>query len=171
MSDDRKGVEAGDDSSTMVKRRSSELNTRFSWRKGLSFCLGEKVRRRIGRNYSQIRAGASRGFFLAIIAALVLAGACSNPPARAPAPAAPVGQGRPTGARLSRAEVLRIAEDAAIKNGHNLTNYGVPKVVYECIVQDRTWHVFYDGKVPMPGNHFSVLVDDLTGEQRVMLGR
>lgn len=37
--------------------------------------------------------------------------------------------------------------------------------------KDRSWFVSFDGRVAMPGNHFSVSVDDQTGETQFFGGR
>jgi hypothetical protein len=75
------------------------------------------------------------------------------------------------GARLTTAEAIRIAEEAARKEGVKLDNYKAPEAHYEYTRIDKTWFVFFDGKVTRPGNHFSVNVDDLTKETRFIRGR
>jgi len=84
--------------------------------------------------------------------------------------AATVTDTKPDGARLSQAQAVRIAAEAATKQGYHLTDYKDPQAHYEFTRKDRTWSIFYDGKVPMPGHHFLVWVDDRNGETRVMPG-
>src|SRR4051812_32122234 len=71
---------------------------------------------------------------------------------------------KPEGARLSMAEVIRIAKQAADRQGADLSKYKEPETHYEFTRKDKSWWVFFDGRVPMPGNHFSVSVDDQTGK-------
>ena len=78
---------------------------------------------------------------------------------------------RPPGARLGTVEVIRIARQAARRAGHRLSEYKRPEARYEYTRKDRSWFVFFDGRVPMPGNHFSVSIDDRTGETRVTGGK
>ena len=56
------------------------------------------------------------------------------------------------------------------RNGMNLGDYKQPEVDYRA-VNVKTWSVFFDGRVPMHGNHFAVFVDDQTGEARYSGGR
>ncbi len=79
-------------------------------------------------------------------------------------------KGKSDGARLSKAEAIRIAQKEAAKRGYRLSRYEAPHARYEFTRKDKSWTIFYDGKVPKPGNHFLVWVDDRTGEARVMPG-
>jgi hypothetical protein len=72
--------------------------------------------------------------------------------------------------RLSEAEVIRISKQAAERDGFRLSDYKEPRVHFEFTRRDQTWTVFYDGKIPAPGHHFLVWVDDQTGKPRVMRG-
>jgi hypothetical protein len=78
---------------------------------------------------------------------------------------------RPDGARLSQAEVIRIATQAAERDGFRIADYKQPEAHYEFTRKDRSWTVFFDGRVAMPGNHFGVHVNDLTGETQIHRGR
>jgi hypothetical protein len=70
-----------------------------------------------------------------------------------------------------------MANRAAKAAGLRLINYEEIPVVSH---KGHDWIVLYDGKTPAPlpdgrvelkiGNHFGVLVDDRTGEARVILG-
>jgi hypothetical protein len=71
---------------------------------------------------------------------------------------------RPAGTRLSLAKVIRIAKQTAQLQGRNLRDYQEPEAHYEFTRKDSSWSVFFDGRIPMPGNHFLVTVDDRTGE-------
>jgi len=79
-------------------------------------------------------------------------------------------QPKPDIARLSQADVFRLAGVAAVEQGYSLEKYKDPQAHYEFTRNDRTWGVFYDGKVPAPGNHFLVVINDRTGTARVMPG-
>jgi hypothetical protein len=78
---------------------------------------------------------------------------------------------KPAGARLATAKVIRIAKEAAERRGVRLRDYKEPEAHYELTRKDKSWIVFFDGRVAMPGNHFSVSVDDQTGETRFFGGR
>jgi hypothetical protein len=108
----------------------------------------------------------NRLFFILLAVTLLFAG-CSHP-TRSPS-AAP--NANLDGARLSQPEVLRIAGEAATKHGYRLADYKDPQAHFEFSRKDKTWTVFYDGKVPVPGNHFLVWVDDRTSEAQVMAGQ
>jgi hypothetical protein len=98
------------------------------------------------------------------LAALMLAG-CSHP---AGSMTSATSTTRSDTTRLNQAEVVRIALEVATKRGYRLSDYKDPQVHYE--FTRKTWSVFYDGKVPLPGHHFLVWVDDQTGAARVMPG-
>ena len=76
----------------------------------------------------------------------------------------------PLGARLSQPEALRIAVQTAEKRGISLSNYKRPEVKYRTNYDEKYWIVFYDGKRPMPGNHFWIRIDDRTGTARIIPG-
>jgi hypothetical protein len=72
--------------------------------------------------------------------------------------------------KMSQEDVVRLANRAAADAGYKLTDYKAPEARYEFTKKDKTWSVFFDGKAPMPGNHFLVCVDDKTGKTQVMPG-
>ncbi len=72
---------------------------------------------------------------------------------------------------MSQTQAVGIAGKAAVKHGYRLADYKDPQAHYEFTRKDKTWSVFYDCKVPMPGHHFLVSVDDRTGEARVVPGK
>ena len=76
---------------------------------------------------------------------------------------------RPTGARLASSDAIRIAEQAAKRDGIILSDYKRPEASYR---QDGSWFVFFDGLglFRTVGSHFAVFVDDRTGEARVSPG-
>ena len=82
----------------------------------------------------------------------------------------PVEELRPPGTRLSSADAIRIARHAAEHEGCRLSDFKPPKAHYEYTQKDRTWTVSFDGKVPVPGNQFWVVVDDQTGQTQVLRG-
>jgi hypothetical protein len=51
----------------------------------------------------------------------------------------PETQGTPQGAQLSRADAVRLADDAALKKGYVLSDYLRTKVFYQFLKKDRTW--------------------------------
>ena len=59
---------------------------------------------------------------------------------------------------------------ASLNKGVHRTNYKDPEAHYEFTKKDKTWSVFFHGKVPMPGNHFLVWVDDRTQKAQFMQG-
>lgn len=58
-------------------------------------------------------------------------------------------------------EAVRIAAKAATESGKHLNEYEVPKVYFSS--RQRQWTVLYEAKETTPGNHFSIVVDDVTG--------
>ena len=103
-----------------------------------------------------------------VLTVLLLAAGCSPQPrtTQTVAPAA-----RPDGARLSQSEVIRIATQAAERDGFRIADYKQPEAHYEFTRKDKSWVVFFDGRVAMPGHHFGVYVDDQTGETRIHRGQ
>jgi hypothetical protein len=95
-----------------------------------------------------------------LAAALVFIG-CSHPP-RAAQTIKPVI--RPEGARLSTAEAILIAKQTAERQGVDLKGYKEPDAHYEFTRKDKSWFVFFGGRVAKPGHFFSVSVADQTGE-------
>ena len=75
-----------------------------------------------------------------------------------------------TGARLRTADVIRIAKQVAEQKGIDLHRYKEPEAHLEFTRKDKTWFVFFNGQEAAPGDHFSVLVDDQTGETRLCEG-
>jgi hypothetical protein len=67
------------------------------------------------------------------------------------------------GPSLSQAEVLRIAQSAALKDGMKLWNYDPPQISYEVYKGKGRWIAFYQGIEDKPENFFNVLIDDATG--------
>ena len=104
-----------------------------------------------------------RHTFILVAASLMVVG-CSHAKRVEPAD-------RPEGARLSTAEAIRIAEQAAERDGRQLSDYKPPVAHYEYTRKDRSWWVFFDGRVAMFGNHFSVSIDDQTGKTQLMRGK
>lgn len=84
-------------------------------------------------------------------------------------------------ARTNRAPLRRVRRrarqtghvpnHAAEREGIDISRYNEPEAHYEFARKDKTWFVAFDGRVAMPGNHFSVSVDDQTGEAQVFRGR
>ena len=72
----------------------------------------------------------------------------------------------PHGARLTKAEVIRLADAEARRQGYDLREYQRPQAHYNYVRADDTWFVSYDqiyingmGEV---GKHFMVTVEDKT---------
>jgi hypothetical protein len=102
-------------------------------------------------------------YFLALFAASIFLASCS----RATHTTSDV---QPVGARLTKAEAIQIAQQAAEHDGRQLGNYKAPEARYEFTQKDRSWWVFFDGKVGMPGNQFWVSIDDFTGKTQIISG-
>lgn len=94
---------------------------------------------------------------------------------------------RSVGPRLSQAEAILIAKQAAEHNGARLSEYIEPRARYETTDPKTTWFLMFDGpNDPYPGNHtwfihfegihnypgdyFDVYVDDKTGRTRLIGG-
>jgi hypothetical protein len=58
--------------------------------------------------------------------------------------------------RLQKTEVPQLAREAARNDHRKLSDYIESKPRFELTRKDYRWTVFYEGKVPMPGNHFLV---------------
>ncbi len=108
----------------------------------------------------------TRQLIVALAISLLGAG-CSHP---TPGTAPTASDTKTDGARPSQLEVVRIAAEAATIHGYRLADYKDPQAHYEFTRKDKTWSVFYDGKVAAPGHHFLVWIDDRTATARVMPG-
>jgi hypothetical protein len=79
-------------------------------------------------------------------------------------------QWRPEGAHLTLEAALHIAEAEALKHV-SLSDFLRPQFRYS---HDKDlgyiWAFVYDGKVPKPGNHFLVVVNDRTRQRTFMPG-
>ena len=95
--------------------------------------------------------------FLALLAGSLLIVGCSS----APVP-------NPAGPRLSKREVLWIAEQAVKKAGFRLADYKDRPACTK--LSGRDWGVDYEGRTLLPGNHLFVFVDDQTGKPTVRPG-
>jgi hypothetical protein len=80
-------------------------------------------------------------------------------------------EARLEGARLTTAEAIRIAKESAEKQGIRLTDFKEPEAHYEFTIKDKTWSVFFDGRIPRLGNHFTIYVSDRTKETQFVPGR
>jgi len=100
---------------------------------------------------------------IAFIAAALLIAGCSPPQQ---SPQATPSDTKPEAPRLSMAEVIRIARATAERQGVHLQEYKEPEAHYEFVRKDKRWIVFFDARIARPGDHFSVSVDDQTGEAR-----
>jgi len=98
--------------------------------------------------------------------ALLVAGCAHAPRQTGPSSATDT---KPVGASLSTAEAIRIAKQAAQRQGVQLHDFKEPKAQFTS--KDHSWWLLFDGQVPMPGNHFVVSIDDPTGNTRFFPGR
>ena len=73
------------------------------------------------------------------------------------------------GPTLSQAEVLKIAQNAALKEGMKVSDYGPPQSTYEVSSGEGRWTVFYPGIVDKPESFFNVFIDDATGTADVLV--
>jgi len=72
---------------------------------------------------------------------------------------------------LTKSQAVLAASQAGQAAGYSLGDYEDPDVYFELSDKDRTWSVFYQGRVLRPGNFFLVVVDDRTTATRVVAGR
>ena len=72
--------------------------------------------------------------------------------------------------QMSVDEAIQIANKAAQDASYNLSKFKKPSAHFEFDDKGQTWTIFYEGKIPKPGNHFQVWVNDITRESRVMPG-
>jgi hypothetical protein len=101
-------------------------------------------------------------YCLVSLTALVLAGCAHVTPTESAT--------RPAGARLTTNEAIEIAKHAAEHQGLRLSEYKAPEAHYEFTRKDKSWWVVFDGKIPIPGNHFAVSIDDQTGKAELIPG-
>jgi hypothetical protein len=77
-----------------------------------------------------------------------------------------------SGARLSSTDAIRIAKEAAKRDGRKLVHYQYPEARY--YREDGSWFVAFKGRgwviFSKAGDHFAVHIDDLTGEARISGG-
>jgi hypothetical protein len=71
-------------------------------------------------------------------------------------------------ASLVQAEVIAISNEAAKQAGYALIEFDAPAAEFK--MKDCNWWVFYNGKLPIPGNHFFIIVDDGTKRTQVLPG-
>lgn len=69
---------------------------------------------------------------------------------------------------MNTENALRVANTEAEKAGYQLKDYKAPKVVRS--PNEKTWLIFYVGKIPAPGHHFLVRIDAETGKADVLRG-
>ncbi len=64
------------------------------------------------------------------------------------------------GEKLNKEEVVRKARDYARLNGYDLSRYKLDTVFEE----SHMYHVLFEGKSGLPGDHFSITVSPATKE-------
>ena len=69
-----------------------------------------------------------------------------------------------TTAEITREKAIEMANAMAIDSGWALAEFDLLSVDERKFDGRSEWALFYDGKVPYPGNHFFVTVDKHTGE-------
>jgi hypothetical protein len=81
----------------------------------------------------------------------------------------------PTAPRLSKVEVIRLADAEARRHGYDLRAFERPEAHYNYVERDDTWWVSYEGKaingMTTVGNHFSVTIEDKTKKLWLIPGR
>jgi hypothetical protein len=73
-----------------------------------------------------------------------------------------------TSARLSEVEVIRIAKETAVSKGIDLHGFYEPEARYQ--IADKNWFVSFNGRALIPGNFFTVDVDDQTKKTQYVGG-
>lgn len=68
---------------------------------------------------------------------------------------------------MDRLAVMAVARRLAEAQGRDLDAYEPPTAER----QGASWHVRFAGRVPAPGNHFVVVVDDASGQAELFPGR
>lgn len=72
----------------------------------------------------------------------------------------------PENADLTKEHALQLAESTAVDLGWDLSKYEAPVGNHD----HGCWRFWYQGKVPLQGNHFTVVVESI-GRVRVIPGR
>lgn len=106
--------------------------------------------------------------FGVLIAAALLATACSRSRAES---TQPLSTSESNHSRLSAAEAIELAIQEARRLGRELERYESPAVGFSWHGSEATWHVNFQGRDPVPGNHFSVDIEDRDGSARLHAGR
>lgn len=70
---------------------------------------------------------------------------------------------------LTIQQAVQMANAYCDEKNFNTDEYVIDRAEYDW--DAKTWIVFYQGKAPAPGNHFTVYLDDVTGEVELFLGR
>jgi hypothetical protein len=93
--------------------------------------------------------------YVAVFAVSLFIIGCSRPIARS---------GAPDGARLTTNEVVHIAKEMAVSKSIRLSDFYEPEVSYKST--NMSWFVFFKGRALIPGNFFTVDIDDQTKKTR-----
>jgi hypothetical protein len=67
---------------------------------------------------------------------------------------------------VDRDAAIERAAEAARRAGRRLEDYDEPRVD----LVDGDWQITFSGTVPLPGNHFLVIVNDSTGAAALFAG-
>ena len=106
--------------------------------------------------------------FGVLIAAALLATTCS----RSRAESTPALSTSDTNySRLTAAKAIGLAIQEARRLGLDLERYKSPAAGFSWHGSEATWHVDFQGRDPVPGNHFSVAIEDGDGSARLHRGR
>lgn len=70
--------------------------------------------------------------------------------------------------KLKIEDVIRIAKDYSQKAGYKLDDFFISKIEYDS--DEKEWSVFFEGIVPIPGNHYWIIIEDRTNGVQLMPG-
>lgn len=98
--------------------------------------------------------------FGVLVAAAVFATACSQSRVESPQP---LSTSESHHSRLTASAVIDLAIQEARRLGTDLERYQSPVVRFSWHGSEATWHVDFQGRDPVPGNHFSVDIKDQDG--------
>ena len=80
-------------------------------------------------------------------------------------------QGDEYKAKMGIEAVINLANKVAEKQGIELSKFNTPAAHFNPLGKDNSWWVNYEAKRPLPGNHFTVVINDDSGEARYIPGK
>jgi hypothetical protein len=71
--------------------------------------------------------------------------------------------------KLQIEHVIEKAKGYAAAEGQKLENYFIESIEYDA--DEKEWTIVFRGKLPVPGSHFIITIEDRTEKARLMPGK